>query len=112
MTGVWERCRFCGSTAGRALALVEGELACPACAGSPLCDRCGHRRAAHSGVFRRGGRSCGHVRVDFQTGVRLPCACEGFIPLTGGLRDATFLDRDPDEGLPPLRIATPSRGRR
>jgi hypothetical protein len=85
--------------------LVEGELACPTCAGSPLCDRCGHRRADHSGVFRPGGRRCGRVRVDFQTGVRVPCGCEGFTPVGGPLREANFLDRDPDDGLPPLRIA-------
>lgn len=70
------------------------------------------RRLAHTGVFRRGTRSCARVRVDFQTGVRAACACEGFVPLAGGLRDAAFLDGDPDDGLPPLRIARPQPSRR
>jgi hypothetical protein len=43
--------------------------------------------------------------VDFQTGVRLPCGCEGFAPVGGSLRDAAFVERDPDDDLPPLRIA-------
>jgi hypothetical protein len=102
---VWERCRFCGSTDARRRLLVDGEHACPSCAGSPLCDRCGHPRRAHTGVFRRGGRSCARVRTDFQTGVRVSCGCEGFAPVDGPLRDAGFVDRDADDGLPPLRLA-------
>jgi hypothetical protein len=102
---VWERCRFCGSTDARDLVLVDGEHACPSCAGSPLCDRCGHPRRSHVGVFRAGGRRCEHVWCDFQTGVRLACPCEGFAPVRGAIRAAGFLAHDPDAGLPPLRVA-------
>lgn len=102
---MWERCRFCGSGDARELVLVEGEHACPSCAGSPLCNRCGHPRRAHTGVFRSAGRSCTHVWSDFQTGVHRPCACEGFAPMRVPIRDAGFLEREPDDGLPPLRVA-------
>lgn len=102
---MWERCRFCGSSDARRRVLVDGEHACPSCAGSPLCDRCGHPRAAHTGVFQLRERGCTHVSTDFQTGVQVPCACEGFAPVDGALRDAGFLEREADDGLPPLRVA-------
>jgi hypothetical protein len=102
---MWERCRFCASRDARELVLVEGEQACPSCAGSPLCDRCGHPRGAHTGVFRPGGRRCAHVWSDFQTGIRVPCVCDGFTPVDGALRDAAFAAGETDDGLPPLRLA-------
>lgn len=101
---MWERCRYCGSTSDRLRVLAEGERACPACAGSPLCDRCGHPRAKHTGVFTDLGRECRHVWEELQTGVRLPCRCECFAPVVTALRDATFVARDVSDELPPLRI--------
>lgn len=102
---MWERCRYCGSTSARELVLVEGEMTCPACAGSPLCDRCGHPRRNHTGVFTPAGRSCRHVWEEFQTGFRKACACEGFAPIVTELRDAGFTAREATDGLPPLRVA-------
>jgi len=108
---MWERCRYCGSTSERLVVLEEDERACPTCAGSPLCDRCGHPRAAHVGVFTASGRSCRHVWEEPQTGFRASCGCEGFVPIVVRLRDATFMGRELGDDLPPLRIAPASTGR-
>lgn len=51
------------------------------------------------------GRSCRQVWEDFQTGIRLPCQCEGFAPVVSQLRDASFVDRELTDTLPPLRLA-------
>jgi hypothetical protein len=101
---MWEQCRYCGSREGRELVLVEGELACPRCAGSPLCDRCGHQRGMHTGVYDKHKRTCRHVWFDFQSLSKITCDCTGFVPLNGALRDAEFVNAA-DDG-PPLRIAT------
>jgi hypothetical protein len=45
------------------------------------------------------------VWEDFQTGVRVACDCVGFGPVVTELRNASFMSRDVDDGLPPLRIA-------
>jgi hypothetical protein len=100
---MWERCRYCGSQDGRALVLIEGELACPRCAGSPLCDRCGHPRGAHTGVYDKRARTCRNVWVDFQTGTKVTCECAGFAPVAGALRDSEFANAPDDDT--PLRIA-------
>lgn len=102
---MWEQCRFCGSREARALVLVEGELACPRCAGSPLCDCCGHARGMHTGVYDNRARRCKYVRVDFQTGWKVECNCAGFAPVTGAFRDAAFANAPDDDT--PLRVAAP-----
>lgn len=100
---MWERCRYCGSREHRDLVLVAGELACPRCAGSPLCDGCGHPREMHTGVFDKGKRSCRHVWFDFPTLSKIYCDCIGFTPVTGSFREASFMNRPEDDT--PLRIA-------
>lgn len=102
---MWEQCRYCGSREARTLVLVEGELACPRCAGSPLCDCCGHARGMHTGVYDKGARTCKYVRVDFQTGWKVECNCTGFAPVTGAFRDAAFANAPDDDT--PLRVAAP-----
>jgi len=103
---VWEQCRYCGSRDDRALVLVEGELACPRCAGSPLCDRCGHARGMHTGVYDKSARSCRHIWFDFQSISKIGCDCAGFAPITGALRNAEFANAADDDT--PLRIARPA----
>jgi hypothetical protein len=90
---------------GRLIVFEEGERACPTCAGSPLCDLCGHPRLNHMGVFTQAARECRHVWEEPQTGFRMACACEGFAPVVSALRDAAFTERDITDDLPPLRIA-------
>lgn len=85
--------------------MVEGDLACPRCAGSPLCDCCGHTRGLHTGVYDKHARTCRHVWVDFQTGTKITCRCTGFAPLVGAFRDAAFANAPDDDT--PLRIARP-----
>jgi hypothetical protein len=102
---MWEQCRYCGSRESRALVLVEGELACPHCAGSPLCDRCGHPRGLHTGVYDKHARSCTHVWFDFPSLSNVACRCAGFVPVTGAFRDAEFANAPDDDT--PLRIARP-----
>jgi hypothetical protein len=102
---MWEKCRFCGSRQGRALVLVEGELACPRCAGSPLCDRCGHPRGAHTGVYDKGTRSCKHVWFDTPSLSKIACNCVGFEPVEGDISDAGFVNVPDDDT--PLRVARP-----
>jgi hypothetical protein len=58
-------------------------------------------------VFTDTERACGLVWEEPQTGTRLPCGCEGFAPVVSALRDASFVDRDLADDLPPLRIARP-----
>ena len=105
---MWESCRYCGSTSARELVLAEGEQMCPACAGSPLCDRCGHSRSHHTGVYTSAGSSCKRVWEELQTGFRKDCDCEGFVPVTTDLAEASFLNVDVTDGLPPLRVAESS----
>jgi hypothetical protein len=100
---MWEGCRYCGSREGRALVLVEGELACPRCAGSPLCDCCGHPRGRHTGVYDKSARSCKYVWFDVPSLSKITCDCAGFAPVTGALADAGFANAADDDT--PLRIA-------
>ena len=104
---MWERCRYCGFTSDRLVVLEQGERACPTCAGSPLCDQCGHPRAAYVGVFTSSERACQHVWEEPQTGYRATCSCDGFAPVVARLRDAAFTAREVGDDLPPLRIARP-----
>jgi hypothetical protein len=101
---VWERCRYCGSTDGRGLVVLAGEHACPRCAASPLCDRCGHRRESHTGVFQNGVRACKHVWFDHPSLTHVGCDCAGFAPVEGAFADASFAQPDEDEDFR-LRIA-------
>jgi hypothetical protein len=100
---MWERCRYCGSFDGRLIALAAGDRACPRCAGSPLCDACGHPRESHHGVFARNGRRCRHVWLDLPSLTKVTCNCEGFTPVVSSFREASFAAVDEDE--PPLRLA-------
>jgi hypothetical protein len=86
------------------------EWMCPRCAGSPLCDRCGHPRGDHAHVFVRGGLGgCRREVGDFQSLTHWTCDCAGFRPVAGGLRDATFAGTDNAPApLPPLRLARQS----
>ena len=104
---MWEACRFCGSTDGRELVLVAGERACPRCAASPLCDRCGHPRESHSGVFVAAGRTGAHVWLDLPSLTKVDCDCKGFAPVTGAFRDAAFAE--PDENSFRLRTTSDRR---
>jgi hypothetical protein len=99
---MWERCRYCGSSDDRELVLIGGELACTRCAGSPICDRCGHPRGIHTGVCDKHSRTCKHVWVDFQTGTKVTCHCAGFASVTGRFRDAEFANAAEEDT--PLRI--------
>jgi hypothetical protein len=97
-------CRYCGDELDRPGEPLE---VCASCAGSPLCDRCGHARADHSHVFIGGGRpGCLIVIHDFQSLSSSRCSCPGFAPVRGALRDAGFAEPDPDPLTLPLRIAT------
>jgi len=69
---------------------------CASCAGSPLCDRCGHARSKHTGVFDRGRAGCSVIVRDFQSLSSSPCPCPGFESVRGPLRDATVAAPDPD----------------
>jgi Zn-finger nucleic acid-binding protein len=77
--------------------VIAGEHACPRCAASPLCDRCGHQRESHTGVFRDGARMCKHVWLDLPSLSKLACECDGFAPVTGAFSDAAFAVADEDE---------------
>ena len=87
----------------RGLVVIAGEHACPTCAASPLCDRCGHRRESHAGVFRDGKRECDHVWLDLPSLTKVSCDCIGFAPVVGRFRDAHFADETTKEE-PPLRV--------
>lgn len=87
--------------------MIAGEDACPRCAASPLCDRCGHQRELHTGVFRDGARVCKHVWLDLQSLTKIACDCAGFAPLQGAFRDATFAEADDDFRL---RLASDADG--
>lgn len=100
---MWETCRYCGSDARRLTVIAQGERACPRCAGSPLCDGCGHPRQSHTGVFASGGRTCNHVWLDLQSLTKVPCTCAGFAPVSAAFGDATFAQPD-DDGFE-LRLA-------
>jgi hypothetical protein len=101
---VWEQCRYCGSLDARGLVVIAGEHACPRCAASPLCDRCGHQRESHTGVFRDGARTCKHIWLDLPSLSKVSCDCSGFAPIAGSFRDASFADAGDDDELP-LRLA-------
>ena len=94
---MWERCRYCGSTDARALVVLGGEHLCPRCAASPLCDRCGHQRESHTGVFQDGDQTCRHVWLDLQSLTKIPCDCVGFRPVDGSYSEAAFAAPDPDD---------------
>jgi len=100
---VFALCRYCGDELERAREALE---LCSKCEGSPLCDRCGHRRADHTKVFVRGGaRGCNRAVGDFQTLMSWTCGCERFRPIVGALSDASFAMPDPESPmLPPLRV--------
>jgi hypothetical protein len=100
---MWKCCRYCGSSEGRLVALEEGDRACPRCAGSPLCDRCGHPRESHSGVFAPNGRLCRYLWFDHPSLTKVACECEGFVPVVASFREASFAALDENE--PPLRLA-------
>lgn len=77
---------------------------CPACAGSPLCDRCGHPRSDHGQVFIRGvPAGCRREVGDFQSLTHWQCDCPGFRPVTTGLADAGFALPD---AMSPLETRT------
>src|SRR5689334_19969953 len=98
-------CRYCGSELERAREPLE---VCPSCAASPLCNRCGHGRSDHTHVFVSGGRTgCLVFTRDVQSLSNARCACPGFEPVRGALRDAGFAAPDPDPLTLPLRVATP-----
>jgi hypothetical protein len=78
-------CRYCGDIAEAA----DGD-ACPRCAASPECDRCGHPRSAHVGTFRD-GRGCAHVWVEEPATLTTGCACAGFAPAVSGSLDEDLL---------------------
>jgi len=48
---------------------------------------------------------------DFQSLTVGACDCEGFAPVRGRLRDATFAEPDPDPLELGLRVASPPRRR-
>jgi hypothetical protein len=101
-------CRQCGDELPRARRPLE---ICAKCEHAPLCDRCGHERGDHTQVFVRGESKCTKRVGDFQTGRSWQCNCEGFVPLTGALSDATFAAATPsgqsDPLAVPLRLARP-----
>ena len=103
VSDVWERCRYCGSADDRLMVLEAGERACPRCAGSPLCDACGHPRREHAGVFDKAARLCRYLWHDHQSLTQVSCNCVGFVPITTSFRDAAFAVADDDESA--LRLA-------
>jgi hypothetical protein len=97
-------CRYCGAELDRPRRPLE---VCTSCASSPLCNRCGHARAEHTHVFVSGGPTgCLVVTRDFQSLSTSRCACSGFEPVRGALRDAGFAGTDPDPMTLPLRVIT------
>jgi hypothetical protein len=95
-------CRYCGSKLDPPRAPLE---VCSDCAGSPLCDRCGHARSDHSRVFVGGGRvGCLIVIHDFQSLSTSRSTRPGFAPVRGALRDAGFAVAEPDPLMLPLRV--------
>jgi hypothetical protein len=102
---MWEQCRLCGSRNDRQVVVRAGEHMCPRCAASPLCDRCGHRREDHTGVFIAAGKTCTHRRYDVQSLSRIECPCEGFAPIQGSFAEATFAQ--PGSAELKLRVAPP-----
>jgi hypothetical protein len=93
---------MCGAEQAKPLAAFDLRARC---AGSPLCDRCGHPRSGHAGVFVRGvGARCCRPLGDFQSLSRYVCDCAGFRPIAGPLRDASFAEAvEPTAPLPRLR---------
>jgi hypothetical protein len=95
------RCRICGESRGARNHVRDD--GCERCGGSPLCDRCGHQRRDHAGVFTSAtGKSCRHRKCDFQSLSSVRCDCAGYVPRTTSFADAAFVAAEP---LPPLRIA-------
>jgi hypothetical protein len=97
-------CRYCGDELDGPCEPLE---ICPACASSPLCDRCGHARSDHTHVFVSGGPTgCLVVFSDFQSLSRSGCPCSGFQPVRGALRDPGFAESGRDPLTLPLRVVT------
>ena len=106
-------CRLCGSLWPRSThRWIDEGGGCPSCAGSPLCNSCGHPRSDHVRVYVKGGkRECRRRIGDFQTLSSAPCDCAGYVPLAGALADAEFAQAEVagEEPLPALRLAPPPR---
>lgn len=101
---MFRACRYCGSELERPREPLE---VCASCASSPLCDRCGHARSEHTHVFVGDGPTgCLVVIREVQSLSTSKCACSGFAPVNGALRDAGFAAPDPDPLTLPLRIVT------
>jgi hypothetical protein len=103
-------CRICGSVwpFPSHYWITEGG-GCKSCGGSPLCDGCGHPRSNHVAVFKKGQPSCKFKAVDVQSLSHVSCACHGYVPVEGSLRDAQFAQ--PETGpLPRLRLADAKGG--
>jgi hypothetical protein len=67
-----------------------------------LCDICGHPRASHFAVYKKGKRRCIFRSVDIQSLRQLPCNCSGYVPIEGNLAEASFAT--PETGpIPRLR---------
>lgn len=98
------RCRYCGEPESGSADFGSG---CRRCGGSPLCDRCGHARKEHRGLFGGGGQGCRERLYDFESLSASDCSCEGYLARTRNFAEAEFA-APPDEGeqdFPPLRLA-------
>lgn len=103
------RCRICGAVwPNRSHYWITKGGGCKSCGGSPLCDSCGHPRAKHLAVFRKGKRHCAFRAFDLQSLSRPHCDCRGYVPVDGSLSEAAFAQPD-TEPLQPLRLADGTR---
>ena len=96
-------CRVCGSVwpYPSHYWITDGG-GCRTCGGSPLCDSCGHPRASHAAVYKKGRRHCTFRAFDLQSLRHRECECRGYVPVEGALSDAAFAQ--PETGpLPRLR---------
>ena len=105
-------CRSCGATVAiwelRDAAQGGG---CARCEGSPLCERCGHPRSEHSGVYA-GARQRGcKVKIFALEDLAVSrCGCSGYQRATAPLAQAAFATEDVpvvDTAIPELRVIDP-----
>jgi hypothetical protein len=105
-------CRVCGTT----VALFELRDAtsgsgCTRCEGSLLCERCGHPRPEHFGVYVGAKRhGCDYVVRSEDSLAQSRCGCDGYLRATRPLAEAAFANENVrlvDTVTPRLRVVAP-----
>jgi hypothetical protein len=93
-------CRYCGT---RSDDLASADEACPQCAASPDCGRCGHPRSGHVGLLRD-GRGCAHVWVEEPATLVTGCTCAGFVAVAASLDEELMLVVEGRHGDTPVPV--------